>query len=501
MATVPKTTTGLFITRSIEALNVEEHEARGPILKRALGPWMLIALGLGNMVGAGIFATVGTGIHNYAGPAILVSFAICAVASACAGLCYAEFSSMVPVAGSAYTYTYATLGEFLAWLIGWNLVLEYGMSAAPVASTFSANIQITLNSIGIHIPHWASGLYDPTHGTYFDIIAFLCVVGFSVLLTLGVKESAGTNSLIVIVKMGVLAFFVLVALPHFHAANFHPFAPNAWYTPGPSAAFPVIGIIPGAFYAFFAFIGFDSVTVAAEEAKNPQRDVPIGVLGSLILGTIFYTAVAIALIGLQPASAVNLQTRRCHPRSLPRAWWQFAWVAILGAVLGTSSVVLTAIYGQSRIFMVMARDGLLPKAVATIHPKFRTPACHANDDHGADRGSHGGYVLARYAPEFRQHRHAERVFLLVCLGVLVLRYTQLPGQAARVQNARGVPVHTRRGRFPISCAHGLGYRSLYLDPFRRVDGRGSADLLLVRIRPHSEARKAARGGAERDAAT
>ena len=424
MATVPKTTTGLFITRSIDALNVEEHEARGPVLKRALGPWTLIALGLGNMVGAGIFATVGTGIHNYAGPAILISFAICAVASACAGLCYAEFSSMVPVAGSAYTYTYATLGEFLAWLIGWNLVLEYGMSAAPVATTFSANIQIALNGLGIHIPHWASGLYDPAHGTYFDVIAFLCVVGFSVLLTLGVKESAGTNSLIVIVKMGVLAFFVLVALPHFNIANFHPFAPHGWYTPGPSSAFPVVGIIPGAFYAFFAFIGFDSVTVAAEEAKKPQRDVPVGVLGSLILGTIFYTAVAVALIGLQPASAVNPNTPL--PSALTAAGMgQFAWVAILGAVLGTSSVVLTAIYGQSRIFMVMARDGLLPKGVATIHPKFRTPA-RMTMVMGIIVGIMAGMFSLDTLLSF-VNTGTLSAFLLVCLGVLVLRYTQ-PGR-------------------------------------------------------------------------
>ncbi|HEY5094648.1 MAG TPA: amino acid permease [Candidatus Eremiobacteraceae bacterium] len=424
MATVPKTTTGLFITRSIEALNVEEHEARGPVLKRALGPWMLIALGLGNMVGAGIFATVGTGIHNYAGPAILVSFAICAVASACAGLCYAEFSSMVPVAGSAYTYTYATLGEFLAWLIGWNLVLEYGMSAAPVATTFSANIQIALNSMGLHMPHWASGLYDPAHGTYFDVIAFLCVVGFSVLLTLGVKESAGTNSIIVIVKMGVLAFFVIVALPHFVGANFTPFVPHGWYTPGPSAAFPVVGIIPGAFYAFFAFIGFDSVTVAAEEAKNPQRDVPVGVLGSLILGTIFYTAVAIALIGLQPASAINANTPL--PSALTAAGMgQFAWVAILGAVLGTSSVVLTAIYGQSRIFMVMARDGLLPKGVATIHPKFRTPA-RMTMVMGIIVGIMAGLFSLDTLLSF-VNTGTLSAFLLVCLGVLVLRYTQ-PGR-------------------------------------------------------------------------
>jgi basic amino acid/polyamine antiporter, APA family len=421
MATVPKTTTGLFITRSIDALNIEEHEARGPVLKRALGPWTLIALGLGNMVGAGIFATVGTGIHNYAGPAILISFAICAVASACAGLCYAEFSSMVPVAGSAYTYTYATLGEFLAWLIGWNLVLEYGMSAAPVATTFSANIQIALNGAGIHIPHWASGLYDPAHGTYFDVIAFLCVVGFSVLLTLGVKESAGTNSIIVIVKMGVLAFFVFVALPHFNAANFVPFIPHGWYTPGPSSLFPVVGIIPGAFYAFFAFIGFDSVTVAAEEAKKPQRDVPVGVLGSLILGTIFYTAVAIALIGLQPASAIDPNTPL--PSALTAAGMgQFAWVAILGAVLGTSSVVLTAIYGQSRIFMVMARDGLLPKGVATIHPKFRTPA-RMTMIMGIVVGIMAGMFSLDTLLSF-VNTGTLSAFLLVCLGVLVLRYTQ-----------------------------------------------------------------------------
>src|SRR5579863_5933601 len=298
---------GLFITRNLDALAKETADETKPKLRRALGPWALIALGLGNMVGAGIFATVGTGIHNYAGPAILISFLICAVASGCAGLCYAEFSSMVPVAGSAYTYTYATLGEFLAWLIGWNLILEYGMSAAPVATTFSANIQIVLNSIGIHLPMWATGHYNPTGGTYFDVIAFLCVVGFSVLLTLGVRESAGTNAIIVIVKMAVLALFVIIALPHFNAANFHPFAPNGWYQYG-SAAFPVIGIIPGAFYAFFAFIGFDSVTVAAEEAKKPQVDVPIGVLGSLALGTLFYTAVAVALIGLQPATKIDPNT-------------------------------------------------------------------------------------------------------------------------------------------------------------------------------------------------
>ena len=411
---------GLFVTRSLDALAKETADDTKPKLRRALGPWALIALGLGNMVGAGIFATVGTGIHNYAGPAILISFLICAIASGCAGLCYAEFSSMVPVAGSAYTYTYATLGEFLAWLIGWNLILEYGMSAAPVATTFSANIQITLNAIGVHLPMWATGHYNPAGGTYFDVLAFLCVVGFSVLLALGVRESAGTNSIIVIVKMAVLAFFVIIALPHLNPANFHPFIPNGWYQPG-SAAFPVIGIIPGAFYAFFAFIGFDSVTVAAEEAKKPQIDVPIGVLGSLGLGTLFYTAVAVALIGLQPATHIDPNTPL--PTALAAAHLgAWAWTAILGAVLGTSSVVLTAIYGQSRIFMVMARDGLLPKGIATINPRFQTPA-RMTLIMGIVVGIMAGTFSLDTLLSF-VNTGTLSAFILVCAGILILRRTQ-----------------------------------------------------------------------------
>ena len=429
MATAPRQTpgrpasAGLFVTRNIDVLERESEDPARPKLRRALGPWALIALGLGNMVGAGIFATVGTGIHNYAGPAILVSFLICAVASGCAGLCYAEFSSMVPVAGSAYTYTYATLGEFFAWLIGWNLVLEYGMSAAPVATTFSANIQIALNAIGVHIPHWASGMYNPAAGTYFDVIAFLCVFGFSILLTLGVRESAGTNSVIVVVKMAVLAFFVIIAIPHLNWANFSPFAPHGWYQHG-SAAFPVIGIIPGAFYAFFAFIGFDSVTVAAEEAKKPQRDVPTGVLGSLGLGTLFYTAVAIALIGLQRPEQINPNTPL--PTALAAAnMGGWAWTAILGAVLGTSSVVLTAIYGQSRIFMVMARDGLLPKGIAAIHPRFRTPA-RMTLIMGIVVGIMAGVFSLDTLLSF-VNTGTLSAFLLVCAGVLILRRVQ-PGR-------------------------------------------------------------------------
>jgi basic amino acid/polyamine antiporter, APA family len=371
------------------------------------------------MVGAGIFATVGTGIHDYAGPGILFSFLICAIASMFAGLCYAEFSSMVPVAGSAYTYTYATLGEFVAWLIGWNLILEYGMSAAPVASTFSQNIQIILNGMGIHLPLWATAAYNPQAHTFFDVLAAAIVIAFGFLVAAGVKESTGTNAVLVVIKMSVLAFFVLIALPHFVGAHFAPFLPNGWRQPAPHNT--IVGVIPGAFYAFFAFIGFDAVTVAAEEAKRPQRDVPIGVLGSLALGTVFYTAVAIALIGLQPASAINSNTPL--PTALAAVHLgQYAWTAILGALLGTSSVILTAIYGQSRIFMVMARDGLLPKGVAAISQRFRTPARMTVIM---------AMVIAVLAGYFNLDTLLSFVntgtlsaFMLVCVGIIVLRYTQ-----------------------------------------------------------------------------
>src|SRR5579872_199629 len=314
MDAAPKKPTGIFITRSIDALTEEEHQARGPALRRALGPWALIALGLGNMVGAGIFATVGTGIHDYAGPGILLSFAICAVASAFAGLCYAEFSSMVPIAGSAYTYTYATLGEFVAWLIGWNLILEYGMSAAPVASTFSQNIQISLAGVGIHLPMWATASYNPAAHTYFDVLAAAVVIGFALLVSLGVRESAGTNSVLVIIKMGVLAFFVLIALPHFHAANFIPFMPHGWREP--AANHTIVGVIPGAFYAFFAFIGFDAVTVAAEEAKKPQRNVPSGCWdrSRSARSSIRRSPSRSSACSRRPRST---PTRRCRPRSPP----------------------------------------------------------------------------------------------------------------------------------------------------------------------------------------
>jgi basic amino acid/polyamine antiporter, APA family len=411
----PPRTAGLFITRSIDALQKETDEAEGPRLRRALGPWALIAIGLGNMVGAGIFATIGTGIHDLAGPAVIVSFGIAAVISALAAMCYAELSSMVPVAGSAYTYTYATVGEIIAWIIGWNLIWEYGMAAAPVAGTLSANLQNILQQSGVHLPAWATSAYNAQTHAYFDVIAFFSVLVFSTLLAVGIRESAGANSILVVLKMGVLALFVVIALPFVNHVNWHPFAPFGWRDAVGR------GIIPAAFSVFFAFIGFDAVTTAAEEAKRPQRDVPMGVLGSLGLGALFYIAIAIVLTGMlpytkiDPASPLPSALEAVH---LP----QWAWITVVGALIGTSSVILTSLLGQSRIFFVMARDGLLPKAVAAIHPRFRTPAAMTMVV---------GFVVALVAgfvplPDSLNlvNLGTLSAFTLVSIGVIILRYAQ-----------------------------------------------------------------------------
>jgi APA family basic amino acid/polyamine antiporter len=406
---------GLFITRSIEALTKETDESKGPRLRRVLGPWALIAIGLGNMVGAGIFATIGTGIHDQAGAAVIISFIIAAVVSGLAALCYAEISSMVPLAGSAYTYTYATVGELIAWIIGWNLIWEYGMAAAPVAGTLSANLQNILGTWGIHMPVWASGAVGVQPGSFFDAIAFASVIAFSVLLTIGIRESAGTNSILVILKMGVLALFIIIGLPYIHPQNWHPFAPFGWRDAVGR------GIIPAAFSVFFAFIGFDAVTTAAEEAKKPQRDVPLGVMGALALGAFFYIAIAVVLTGMVPYQNVNAGSPL--PSALESVHLtQFVWIPVVGALIGTSSVILTSLLGQSRIFFVMARDGLLPKAVATIHPRFKTPAAMTMTV-GVIVAFVAGFVPLPDSLNL-VNLGTLSAFTLVSIGVIILRQTQ-----------------------------------------------------------------------------
>jgi basic amino acid/polyamine antiporter, APA family len=401
---------GLFVTRSIDALNKETEEVEGPRLRRALGPWALIAFGLGSMVGGGIFATIGLGVHTFAGPAVVLSFILAGLACMFAAFAYAEIASMVPVAGSAYTYTYATLGELVAWIVGWNLILEYALSAAPDANILSANVQQWLSGFNVHLPLWATAFYSPAQHTYFDVLAFLSCVLVGILVAVGIRESAGTNSVLVVIKMGVLVLFVLVAIPFFHPTNMHPFAPHG-----------IHGILGAAFIVFFAFIGFDAITTTAEEAKNPQRDMPLAILGSLGLGALFYITVAIALTGMVPASQVNEST------PLSSAWQAvglggYAWLVIGGAIIGAVSIILTAFIGQARIFYVMARDGLLPKNVARIHPVFRTPARMTIIM---------SVVVGVLAAMFDLNTLLDFVnigtlaaFICVCIGVIILRRTQ-----------------------------------------------------------------------------
>jgi APA family basic amino acid/polyamine antiporter len=401
---------GLFVTRSIDALNKETEEVEGPRLRRALGPWALIAFGLGSMVGGGIFATIGLGVHQFAGPSVVLSFLLAGLACLFAAFAYAEIASMVPVAGSAYTYTYATLGELVAWVVGWNLILEYALSAAPDANILSGNLQQFLGAYNVHLPLWATAFFSPAQHTYFDVFAFLACVLVGILVAVGIRESAGTNSVLVVLKMGVLILFVLVAIPFFHPANMHPFATHG-----------VTGIIGAAFIVFFAFIGFDAITTTAEEANNPQRDLPLAILGSLGLGALFYVAVAIALTGMVPATKVDEIT------PLSSAWVsiglsKFAWVMNFGALIGAVSIILTAFIGQARIFYVMARDGLLPKAMARIHPVFRTPA---------QMTIIMSVVVGVFAAMFDLNTLLDFVnigtlaaFICVCIGVIILRYTQ-----------------------------------------------------------------------------
>ena len=367
-------------TTSVESLQAQEHRGH---LRRALGSTDLIAIGLGTMIGGGIFTTIGLGVAK-SGPAIIVAFLLAGLASFFAALCYAELGAMVPIAGSAYTYAYATLGQLVAWIIGWDLILEYAVSAAPVASAFSASVQGAAHQIwGVALPAWAQTAhwehagpwwafwaFDPAKTTV-DIVGALFILALTALLVVGIKETAMSNNAFVVVKVAALVVFVIAVLPLFHAANLVPFAPLGW---GPiSLGAAGNGIIPAAALVFFTYIGFDTATTTAEETRSPQRDVPIGVLGSLGIGTIIYCTVAVMLVGAVPWQKVDQNA----PLLLAVAPLHNPFVdamITIGVIAGTTSVALTSLLGQSRIFYVMARDKMLPPAVAHVDPRFKTPA-------------------------------------------------------------------------------------------------------------------------------
>jgi APA family basic amino acid/polyamine antiporter len=365
----------LFRRKSITALQQEALTDHS--LKRALGPLNLTLLGVGAIIGTGIFVLTGTVAAQNAGPAVVLSFVLAGVASIFAALCYSEFASLVPMAGSAYTYGYATLGEFVAWVIGWDLILEYALGAVTVAIGWSGYVVSFLRDVGIHIPAvltaargTAVTLADGSTVTaVFNLPAVLVVAFVTTLLVVGIKESAKVNNVIVFLKVGVVLLFIFGAVWAINPGNWTPFMPPAT---GVAGEFGWSGVMTGAAIVFFAYIGFDAVSTAAQEAKNPQKDMPVGIIGSLLLCTVLYIAVSAIATGVVPYGQLDVPDPIAVAADRAGLGWMATFIKI-GAIAGLSSVVLVMLLGQSRVFWTMSRDGLLPPFVGRVHPKFQTP--------------------------------------------------------------------------------------------------------------------------------
>ncbi len=399
----------LFATRDVSSL-MAETTAEGESLNRSIGAAALTALGVGAIIGTGIFVVIGEGAAE-AGPALVLSFVLAALTCVFSALSYAELSSSVPVSGSAYTFSYATMGELVAFIIGWDLVLEYGVSVAAVAVGWGGNVNEFLQAaFGYALPDAISK--SPSEGGMFNIPAILIVAVITVLLTLGTRESSRANAIMVVVKIAVLAFFVVVAFTAFDSGNFQPFAPQG-----------VTGITAAAGIIFFAYIGFDAVSTGSEESKNPGRDLPIAIIGSLLVSTVIYVLVAIAAVGVAPVDTLTgsdapLAAALREGAGIP---WAGGLLA-LGALVAITSVVLVIMYGQTRIFFAMCRDGLMPRRLAKVHPRYGTPA----------RLTIGfGVLIAILAAFVPLGAIVELVnigtlfaFVLVNLGVIILRRTR-----------------------------------------------------------------------------
>lgn len=417
----------LFAKKSLSKLLAEASDENSG-LKRTLSRVNLVSLGVGAIIGAGIFVLTGQAAANYAGPAVVLSFVAAGIACAFAGLCYAEFAAMIPISGSAYTYAYATLGEFIAWIIGWDLILEYLFGASTVAVGWSGYVVSFLKDLGIVIPDYLSSAplaYDTvtgewsTTGAFFNFPAMFIVALMTAMLVVGIRESANVNNIIVFVKIVVILLFVGFGLNYVLADNWDPFIPE---NTGEFGHYGWSGIFRAAGVIFFAYIGFDAVSTAAQEAKNPQKDMPWGILGSLLICTIIYILVGFVVTGMvrydllnDPAPiAVAVDTAGEGLR------WLGPWIKV-GAIAGLSSVILVMLMGQPRIFFAMAKDGLLPKSFAKSHPKYKTPYVTTIAT---------GMIAMTVAGIFPISVLGELVsigtllaFVIVCGGVLVLRYT------------------------------------------------------------------------------
>jgi len=415
----------LFATKSIDQLLKQAADTEHG-LKRALGSIDLVMLGVGAIIGAGIFVLTGQAAAKHAGPAIVISFILAAVACVFAGLCYAEMASMIPIAGSAYTYSYATMGEFLAWIIGWDLILEYSLGASTVAVGWSGYVVSFLKDLGIVIPpQLAAGPWTPitlADGTaatgLINVPAIFIVAVVTSLLVIGIRESANVNTTIVFIKVGVVIAFILAGFRFVNTANWSPFIPP---NQGTFEAFGWTGVVTGAGVIFFAYIGFDAVSTAAQESRNPQRHMPIGILGSLVVCTLLYIVVAAVLTGIVPYTELNVPDPMAVGINATGLMWM-RYIVKVGAIAGLSSVILVMLLAQPRIFWIMGGDGLFPHAFNKVHPRFRTPYITTIFTGGAV-----AIVAGLFPIDVLGHLVSIGTlfaFVLVCAGVLVLRYTK-----------------------------------------------------------------------------
>ncbi len=361
---------GLFARKPVDAFHAD-LAAAGHTLRRRLGPIELTLLGVGAIIGTGIFVLTGVAAVDHAGPAVVLSFALAGVACTFAALCYSEFATMIPIAGSAYSYGYATLGEIAAWIIGWDLILEYALASSAVASGWSGYVLDLLRGAGLAFPVALSGAPGSGDGALFNLPAFAILLAVTALLVVGIRESARTNAVIVAIKAGVVLLVIALGLGQIDPANWQPFIPER-VIDAQGDRFGWWGVVTGASTVFFAYIGFDAVTTAAEESRHPERDMKIGIIGSLLICTLLYLIVSGILTGMSPLAEID----RAAPvaTAFRRIGMGFAASAIsLGVVVGLPSVLIVMLLGQSRVFFAMSRDGLLPPLFSRVHPRFGTP--------------------------------------------------------------------------------------------------------------------------------
>lgn len=416
----------LFRKKSIDAL-LRETDQKEVSLKKDLGAFDLTMLGIGAIIGTGIFVLTGVAAAKHAGPALVLSFVLSGLACVFAALCYAEFASTVPVSGSAYTYSYATFGELIAWVLGWDLILEYGLASSAVASGWSGYFQGLLAGFGLELPKALTSAYDPAKGTFIDVPAILIVFLITLLLTQGVKKSARFNAIMVFIKVAVVLMFIGVGVWYVKPENWVPFMP-----------FGFSGVTAGAATVFFAYIGFDAVSTAAEEVRNPQRNMPIGIIASLAICTLLYIIVSLILTGIVPYEHLNVKNPVAFALNYINQDWVAGFIS-LGAITGITTVLLAMMYGQTRLFYAISRDGLLPKVLSRVDKKKQTPVINSWIT---------CLIVSFFAGVVPLNKLAELTnigtlfaFMTVSIGILYLRKAKIsPGRGFKVPFVPLIPI-------------------------------------------------------------